>query len=70
MSGLPEPGARVSLRYRLPASETRPFTDVVGHLEQVGPTVRIRTRHGTVVTIDRADVVARAGRSRDPGAGR
>jgi GNAT superfamily N-acetyltransferase len=55
---LPALGARVSLRYRLPAGETRPFTDVVGHVEQVDPTVQVRTRHGELVTVGRDDVVA------------
>ena len=58
MVDVPEVGARVSLRYRLPADEARPFTDVVGHVEQREPTVRVRTRRGDVVTIARDDVVA------------
>ncbi|MEH3139123.1 MAG: GNAT family N-acetyltransferase [Mycobacterium kyogaense] len=58
MPQLPPLGARVSLRYRLPADEARPFTDVIGHVEQVEPAVSVRTRHGELVTISRADVVA------------
>ena len=58
MTDLPPLGSRVSLRYRLPADEARPFTDVVGHLERLDPTVLVRTRHGDVVTIARDDVVA------------
>ncbi len=58
MTDLPAPGTRVSLRYRLPAGESRPFTDVVGHVEQVDPAVQVRTRHGELVTVRRDDVVA------------
>lgn len=58
MPQLPPLGARVSLRYRLPADEARPFTDVIGHVEQVEPAVSVRTRHGEVVTIPGDDVVA------------
>lgn len=58
MTDLPELGARVSLRYRLPAGESRPFTDVVGHVEQVDPAVLVRTRHGDLVSVRRDDVVA------------
>ncbi|TRW82756.1 GNAT family N-acetyltransferase [Mycolicibacterium sp. 018/SC-01/001] len=58
MPQLPPLGARVSLRYRLPTDEARPFTDVVGHVEQVEPAVAVRTRHGEVVTIRPGDVVA------------
>jgi N-acetylglutamate synthase len=57
MPGLPVPGTRVSLRYRLPAGQTRPFTDVVGHVLQVDPTVQVRTRHGDIVAVAPADVV-------------
>lgn len=58
MPQLPPLGARVSLRYRLPADEARPFTDVIGHVEQLEPTVAVRTRQGELVTIRRDDVVA------------
>lgn len=62
MTGLPDVGTRVSLRYRLPADSSRPLTDVVGHLVDAGPdsgqVVRIRTRHGEVVDVARDDVIA------------
>jgi len=54
---LPVPGTRVSLRYRLPAGQSRPFTDVVGHVVEVDPTVQVRTRHGEMVAVAPADVV-------------
>jgi GNAT superfamily N-acetyltransferase len=55
---LPALGTRVSLRYRLPAGSTPPHTDVVGHLVEVRPIVRVRTRHGAVVNVVPTDVVA------------
>ncbi len=55
---LPAVGTRVSLRYRLPAGSVPPLTDVIGHLEAVDPTLRVRTRRGQVVEIATADVVA------------
>lgn len=55
---MPPEGTRVSLRYRLPEPAARPYTDVIGHVEQSGPTIRIRTRHGDLVTIDARDVQA------------
>lgn len=55
---LPPEGARVSLRYRLPEPAERPYTDVIGHVELSGPTIRIRTRRGDLVTIDAHDVQA------------
>ncbi len=58
MIDLPALGTRVSLRYRLPAGSTPPHTDVVGHLVEVRPIVRVRTRHGDVVDVVPADVVA------------
>jgi len=48
----------VSLRYRLPSDEARPFTDVIGHVEEIEPAVVVRTRHGELVAISRDDVVA------------
>lgn len=50
-------GSRVVVRYRLPAGSTPPLTDVVGHLEAVGPTLRVRTKRGDVVDVAAADVV-------------
>lgn len=58
MIELPALGTRVSLRYRLPAGSTPPHTDVVGHLVEVRPIVRVRTRHGDVVNVVPTDVVA------------
>ncbi|MCP9271991.1 N-acetylglutamate synthase, CG3035 family [Mycolicibacterium arenosum] len=55
---LPPEGSRVSLRYRLPEPAARPYTDVVGHVELSGPTVRVRTRHGELVSVDARDVQA------------
>lgn len=55
---VPEVGTRVSLRYRLPAGSAPPLTDVVGHLLEVGPVVRVRTKRGDVVDVAAADVVA------------
>ncbi|MCH9668848.1 MAG: GNAT family N-acetyltransferase [Actinomycetia bacterium] len=54
----PALGSRVSLRYRLPAGSIPPHTDVVGHLVEIGPTVRVRTRHGDVVDVEPEDVLA------------
>ncbi|BBX18970.1 GNAT family N-acetyltransferase [Mycolicibacterium duvalii] len=55
---MPEAGARVSLRYRLPPGEVPPLTDAVGRLLETAPAVLVQTRSGEVVTIDPADVVA------------
>jgi GNAT superfamily N-acetyltransferase len=55
---LPEVGTRVSLRYRLPADSSRPMSDVVGHVIESGPVVRIRTRRGEIVDVAREDVLA------------
>jgi RimJ/RimL family protein N-acetyltransferase len=55
---LPAVGTRVSLRYRLPAGSVPPLTDVVGHLLEVGPALRVRTKRGDVVDVAAADVVA------------
>jgi GNAT superfamily N-acetyltransferase len=35
-----------------------PLTDVIGHLEAIGPTLRVRTKQGDVVDVAAADVVA------------
>lgn len=55
---LPAVGTRVSLRYRLPAGSVPPLTDVIGHLEAVGPSLRVRNKRGEIVEIAAADVVA------------
>ena len=51
-------GARVVVRYRLPAGSMPPLTDVIGHLVAVGPTLRVRTKRGDLVDIAADDVVA------------
>ncbi|MGE2832963.1 N-acetylglutamate synthase, CG3035 family [Mycobacterium sp. SMC-4] len=55
---MPDVGTRVSLRYRLPAGEVPPLTDVVGRLLETEPAVLVQTRSGDVVAVDPADVVA------------
>jgi GNAT superfamily N-acetyltransferase len=55
---LPPVGARVSLRYRLPAGSTPPHTDVVGHIVETGERVVVRTRRGEDVAVATVDVLA------------
>jgi len=55
---LPAVGTRVVVRYRLPAGSVPPLTDVIGHLLEVGPPLRVRTKRGDVVDVAAADVVA------------
>ena len=50
-------GTRVVVRYRLPAGSVPPLTDVIGHLEAVGPTLTVRTKRGEAVDISADDVV-------------
>jgi GNAT superfamily N-acetyltransferase len=57
VADLPAVGSRVVVRYRLPAGSEPPLTDVVGHLEVIGPTLRVRTKRGDVVDVASADVV-------------
>ncbi|OBI78888.1 GNAT family N-acetyltransferase [Mycobacterium sp. E740] len=54
---IPAAGVRVIIRYRLPPGSQPPLTDVVGHLLEVGPTLRVRTKHGDVVDVGAGDVV-------------
>ncbi|RAV18039.1 GNAT family N-acetyltransferase [Mycolicibacterium sp. GF69] len=54
---LPSTGVRVMIRYRLPAGSEPPLNDVVGHLVQTGPTLRVRTKHGDIVDVGADDVV-------------
>jgi GNAT superfamily N-acetyltransferase len=54
---LPSPGVRVMIRYRLPAGSEPPLSDVVGHLVEVGPTLRVRTKHDDIVDVSVDDVV-------------
>lgn len=55
---LPPVGTRVSLRYRLPAGSEPPLTDVVGHLVEVAPIIRVRTKSAELVDVWPGDVVA------------
>ncbi|TFV59195.1 GNAT family N-acetyltransferase [Mycobacterium sp. PS03-16] len=57
MADLPTPGTRVSLRYRRPAGSVPPLNDVVGHVVDGDPVVRVRTKEGETVEISPADVV-------------
>jgi N-acetylglutamate synthase len=54
----PPAGTRVSLRYRRPTGSVPPLTDVVGHLIDVTPMIRVRTKRGDVVDVWPDDVVA------------
>ena len=57
MVALPVVGTRVSLRYRRPQGSVPPLTDVIGHLLDTGPVVRVRTKAGAVVELRAEDVV-------------
>ena len=56
MRELPPVGARVTVRYRRAPGSVPPLSDVVGHLLDVGPVLRIRDKRGDVVTVATADV--------------
>lgn len=58
MTGWPEPGTRVTVRYRRAGGSVPPLTDVVGHLLAVEPAVRVRTKSGAVVEFAPERVVA------------
>ncbi|CAM3239780.1 GNAT family N-acetyltransferase [Mycobacterium intermedium] len=58
MPAWPELGTRVSVRYRRPAGSVPPFSDAVGHLLAVEPTMRVQTKTGAIVEFAPADVVA------------
>lgn len=58
MFSWPDPGTRVTVRYRRPAGSVPPLTDAVGHLLTVDPLVRIRTKSGAVVEFAPSDAVA------------
>jgi N-acetylglutamate synthase len=58
MFSWPDPGTRVTVRYRRPAGSVPPLTDAVGHLLAIDPLVRVRTKTGAVVEFVPADVVA------------
>lgn len=57
MDSVPPVGARVSIRYRLPAGSQAPMTDVIGHVQSLDPVV-LRTKSGEVVSVAPADIVA------------
>lgn len=58
MVSWPPPGTRVTVRYRLSAGSVPPLTDAVGHLLDIAPQVRVRTKTGEVVQFAPADVIA------------
>ena len=58
MISWPELGARVMVRYRLPAGSVPPLTDVIGHLLQATPLVRVQAKTGEIVEVAPEDVVA------------
>jgi N-acetylglutamate synthase len=58
MVSWPQPGTRVTVRYRRPAGSVPPLTDAVGHLLGIEPLVRVRTKTGAVVQFAPTDVVA------------
>ncbi|MET0900886.1 MAG: GNAT family N-acetyltransferase [Mycobacterium sp.] len=53
MPELPAVGSRVSIRYRVPDG----LTDVIGHLEAVSPSVRVRTKSDGVIDLDPDSIV-------------
>ena len=58
MVSWPSRGTRVTVRYRRPPGSVPPLTDAVGHLIEIDPAVRVRTKSGEVVEVSPADVVA------------
>ncbi|MCV7445121.1 GNAT family N-acetyltransferase [Mycobacterium paraense] len=58
MVSWPDPGTRVTVRYRRAEGSVPPLTDAVGVLLAVDPLVRVRTKTGAVVEFAPADVVA------------
>ena len=58
MVSWPQPGTRVTVRYRRPAGSVPPLTDAVGHLLGIEPLVQVQTKTGAVVQFAPADVVA------------
>ena len=58
MVSWPQPGTRVTVRYRRPAGSVPPLTDAVGHLLDIEPVVRVQTKTGTIVQFAPADAVA------------
>jgi N-acetylglutamate synthase len=58
MVSWPQLGTRVTVRYRRPTGSVPPLTDVVGHLLDIKPLVRVQTKTGAVIQFAPADVVA------------
>jgi N-acetylglutamate synthase len=58
MVSWPELGARVAVRYRRPDGSVPPLTDVIGHLLDTSPLVRVRTKTGDVVEVAPDSVVS------------
>jgi N-acetylglutamate synthase len=58
MVSWPQLGTRVTVRYRRPVGSVPPLTDVVGHLLDIEPLVRVQTKTGAVIQFAPADVVA------------
>lgn len=58
MFSWPDPGTRVTVRYRRPAGSVPPLTDAVGQLLAVDPMVRVRTKSGLVVEFAPSEAVA------------
>ena len=58
MISWPELGTRVTVRYRRPHGSVPPLTDVIGHLLDTTPLVRVRTKTGAVVQFAPGNVVA------------
>ncbi|ODR11682.1 hypothetical protein BHQ15_00330 [Mycolicibacillus koreensis] len=57
MTALPPLGTRVAVRFRLPAGSEPPLSDAVGHLLDVDPLVRVRTKTGEVVQFPASEVL-------------
>ena len=66
MISWPALGTRVVIRYRRPPGSVPPLTDVIGHLLEADPRVRVRTKRGEVVEISPDDVVVVRGVGEPP----
>jgi N-acetylglutamate synthase len=58
MVSWPELGTRVTVRYRRPAGSVPPLTEVIGHLLEITPVVRVQTKSGDVVHFAPDDAIA------------
>lgn len=58
MFSWPDPGTRVTVRFRRPPGSVPPLTDAVGHLLAIEPMVRVQTKTGAVVEFAPSDAVA------------